>query len=169
MSCPDKQVKMSSVVPTQTLHKVLEKIEEMKLPEGEYLALANLLKTQHKKDDVELRCVDIYNEIKFIGKKTWTIETRKRFVYLDDDREDDIEYTFNGVVKRKRRCQFLRSVYNLYLANLTDKIVMCDGECEITLKEFVAQVRESEEALNVDNEEDGSYTSFFVMSQVFGV
>jgi len=156
-----------TTIPTDILRNVLEKIEEMNLPEGQYLTLANLLNTHHKKDE-QVFTIQIPNKVQFIGKKTLTIETHMKYSYYGE-RPWEIEYSVNGVHKRKIGVCFIRCMNVLYMGNLTRKILLGEEQCEITLGEFVSQVRETDEALGDDEEADGPLHPSYVMGQLFNI
>ena len=152
---------MTTSIPTKTLHQVLEKIEEMKLPEGEYLALANMLKSKHT-EEINSSTLEIPSKIQFIGKKTWTIETYTKH-YYPGQRQNEVEYSVNGVRKRATVTSFARHMFQLYLMNITKTIRT--EEMDIEFDEFVSHYLETTQAMGEEEGIEGTN----VMIRLFGV
>ncbi len=156
-----------SAISKDSLHSVLAKVEELALPEGEYLTLCSLLKTQFETlpPDV-IRDEPLTNTVVFKGKKTITIALTHRVIYRGST-PNLIRFTVNGVAKEgtARKCGEVMSEF--HRINLTKTIVL-NGETETTFREYKKWVEE----MSCDPEDEDDYCDFdtaFLMLHMAGL
>jgi hypothetical protein len=153
-----------------TLHSVLSKIEEMTLPEGDYLTLCNLLKKQFEtipEPKVPLRVEDLDRTLLFCGKREIKIHITKRTVLRGQATDDLYEYTVNGVSRTESSGEFGKRVSQLMRMNHTKKIVLND-EFETTYSEYKKYAEEMDQ---IDDEDDDwmDYNPRFAVMHMAGI
>jgi hypothetical protein len=132
-----------------SLHSVLAKVEELALPEGEYLALCGILKKEFEARNPEIVYeTELDRTIVYTGKKVVTFHITRRVVYKGAT-PDLWRISVNGVTKDLSAQKIGMLMSTLYRANLT-KTITIDGEHETTLREYRAWM----ETDYVDEDED---------------
>jgi hypothetical protein len=152
-----------------TLQSVLSKIEEMALPEGEYLSLCNVLKKQFESipdKSTPYSTTDLDRTMILRGKREIKIHITKQKKYAE--RREEYEYTINGVEKKGGTSDFARAVSQLMRMNLT-KTILLDGEFETTFKEYKNYIEEMEREDDDDDEEWFDFNPRFVMLHMAGM
>ena len=139
----------------ESLHSVLSKVEELALPEGEYLTLCSILKKQFEKLPAEV----LFEEprettIVFKGKKDVTIAITHRIVYKGSGL-DKFRYTINGVARESDARQCGRTIGDFYRMNHT-KTILLNGEFETTFVEYKKWVEKESH----DPEDEDDYCDF---------
>jgi hypothetical protein len=138
-----------SAISKESLHSVLAKVEELALPEGEYLTLCSLLKKQFETLPAEILFQEPRDTtLVFTGKKVITIVITHRIVYKGQA-PDQFRYTINGVAKETdaRRCGV--TLGEFHRMNLT-KTILLNGEFETTFREY----KKWAESVDHDDDED---------------
>lgn len=149
-------INMASVS-KESLHSVLEKVEELALPEGEYLTLCAILKKQFEILPPEVVCVHPFDHtIAFAGKRTINIVFTQRIVYRGAP-PDTWRFSVNGVAKELTTRGVGELLAALYRMNLT-KTITLNGEYETTLREY----RKWMEDELVDDDDDGFFEDPYV-------
>jgi ABC-type ATPase with predicted acetyltransferase domain len=132
-------------------------VEELKLPEGEYLTLANVLKDEFnkvKREKEVMKRIPVKTKVLFFsekGRKAMEIEVRERVFYKHVHGESffpDSEWRIavNGVDDELMETSAATArVARLYRLNRTTG-VQAEG-MRLTLEEFVKQLREEDKAL----------------------
>jgi hypothetical protein len=151
----------------ESLHSVLSKVEELALPEGEYLTLCSILKKQFEKLPAEILFEEPRDTtIVFKGKKDITIAITHRIVYKGRG-EDNYRYTINGVVKETNARQCGRAICEAHRVNLT-KTILLNGEFETTYREY----KNWAESVEHDPDGEDEYCDFnttYLMLHMAGV
>jgi hypothetical protein len=146
-----------------TLQKMLAAAEEMKLPEGEYLTLANVLRDEFNKvkpEKVVMTRNVLKTKVKFFsekGRKALEIEVLERTVYRSPH-VAEYRFTVNGEEDVLPQHTLGNKVARLYRLNRTTAMEM-DG-FRMTLEEFVKQMREEDRSLrDPEGDQDDEYYS----------
>lgn len=145
-----------SAVSKESLHSVLAKVEELALPEGEYLTLCTILKKQFETLQPEILHEEPRSStLVFKGKKDITIAITHRIVYRDTAERQKFRYTINGVAKETSVQKCGEALGELHRVNLTKTIVL-NGETETTFREY----KKWAESMDHDPEDDDDYCDF---------
>ena len=161
------------------LHDILSRAED-KLPEGDYLFIANLLKKEHDKKSADILRVKNYNnEITMVGKKRNVVIKLIKTIVYKGCRRSDIIYSINGQIKTTDDYDELKtSLVRLYRMTNPTKFIIKYGdmeEFETTLKEYSEMIYEEDEALkNPDDHVDDddcdcdkhNYSLMYVLGQM---
>jgi len=159
-----------------TLQKMLAAAEELKLPEGEYLTLANVLRDEFNKvkpEKVVLKRKALKTKVKFFsekGRKALELELRERIVYKPCEPwvPPDYRWALNGeeqdLMDQSDLSNFAARLYRL---NRTTSIE-AEG-MRLTLEELMKQLREEDKALMPGLEDECDYSLECAMRYVLGI
>ena len=158
-----------------TLQKMLAAAEELKLPEGEYLTLANVLRDEFNKvkpEKVVLKRKALKTKVKFFsekGRKALEIEVRERVEYKMSGSTrfaDEYRLAVNGVEEELTGMwDTAKRAARLYRLNRTTAMEL-DG-FRMTLEEFNTQMNEEYKARGMEDE--GDWNMEFLMANVLDI
>lgn len=146
----------------KSLHSVLSAVEELKLGEGEYLALCDVLKKEfEKKDEGTTATFDPHHAVIFRGKKDIKIILHA-ITYHKGDRPHEIEYSVDAFPSRKTSAMMcFDRMEKIYRINETESIGIVDeeaGENFNRLEEWVGRLTEWRGAM--EREEEDTFLMF---------
>lgn len=141
----------------KSLQSVLSAVEELKLGEGEYLALCDVLKKEfEKKDEGTSVRFDRHHAVIFRGKKDIKI-TLHAVIYHKGERPNEIEYSVDAFPSRKGVAGLcFGRMEKIYRINETQSIGIVDeeaGENFSRLEEWVSHLTEWRGAMEREEED----------------
>jgi len=165
---PSRQTVAMATISKDTLYTVLAKVEELSLPEGEYLSLCNLLKKQFDTLPPEVLCeYPRSNTVVFHGKRVITIKLHKQIVYKAA-KQDEYVYSINDVQKQGTAMQCAEALARLHTLNHTRKIVL-DGEFETTLRDDKKYLEETAPYVDEDDDDYLDLRASYILGRMLGV
>lgn len=156
----------------QSLQTVLSAVEELNLPEGEYLNFCNLMKKEFEKIPDVSHEVHRDCSVVFRGKRDYTI-TIHTLVCYSTQRPNEIVFSINGGQKKQLNvARFYDSLQRIYIINNTSSLGIVEdgiGERFFTLQECVVELLEWNANLSGEelSDDDDSCEFFQVIKWLF--